>query len=140
MHDDGFSLLETLIALAIVALMVTVSVPMMSRGGNGLELAARQAETELRRAQSTAVRTNRTVEVAIDVASGRIGNQRIAEAQPPVLMHVSTTADQKRSASAGSIRFFPDGGSTGGGVTLAQNGNSIQVLVDWLTGRVSVAK
>ncbi len=140
MRDAGFSLLETLIALAIVALMVTVSVPMMTSGGNGLELATRQAETELRRAQSTAVRINRTVEVVIDVANGRIGNERIAQAQPPVLLHVSTTADQKRSAEAGTIRFFPDGGSTGGGVTLAQDGKTVQVLVDWLTGRVSVAK
>jgi general secretion pathway protein H len=139
-HDDGFSLLETLIALAIVALMVTVSVPMMTSGGNGLDLAVRQAETELRRAQSMAVRTNRIVEVAIDTSRGQVGGQHIAQAQPPVLLHVSTTADQKRSEAAGTIRFFPDGGSSGGGITLAQNGKSTQVLVDWLTGRVSVEK
>jgi general secretion pathway protein H len=42
---------------------------------------------------------------------------------------------------AGVIRFYPDGGSSGGFVNLAQdNGMSVQVQVDWLLGRVSLCK
>jgi general secretion pathway protein H len=42
---------------------------------------------------------------------------------------------------AGVIRFYPDGGSSGGFVNLTQdNGMSVQVQVDWLLGRVSLCK
>jgi general secretion pathway protein H len=139
-NDNGFTLLETLVALTIVALMITVSLPMLRNSGSGLDLAARQAETELRRAHATAIRTNTMVDVAIDTATGRIGGERIAAAQPPITLDLTTTIDQRQTQSAGTIRFFPDGGSTGGGLALAQDGRRMQVLVDWLTGRISLEK
>ena len=38
----------------------------------------------------------------------------------------------------GAIRFFPDGSSTGGRVTLASGERKFLVDVDWLTGKVSI--
>jgi len=38
----------------------------------------------------------------------------------------------------GSIRFFPDGSSTGGRVTLAAGDSKLAVDVDWVTGRVTL--
>ena len=38
----------------------------------------------------------------------------------------------------GGIRFFPDGGSNGGRVSLAVGERRFNVDVDWLTGRVSI--
>ena len=141
MHDDkGFTLLEALVALAIVALMITLSLPMLQSSASGLDLAARQAETELRHAQATAVRTNAPVDVMIDTGTGRIGREHIATVQPPVTLALTTTSDQQRTRSAGTIRFFPDGGSTGGGLALVQDGHHVEVLVDWLTGWVSLDK
>jgi general secretion pathway protein H len=35
-----------------------------------------------------------------------------------------------------SILFFPDGGSTGGRLTLATGDRRRLIAVDWLTGRV----
>ena len=49
------------------------------------------------------------------------------------------TAKRERSGvSRGAIRFFPDGSSTGGRVTLAHDNLSYLVDVDWLTGRVVI--
>jgi hypothetical protein len=39
----------------------------------------------------------------------------------------------------GVIRFFGDGSSTGGSVTILQGERRSDVTVDWLTGRVSLA-
>ena len=44
------------------------------------------------------------------------------------------------SDGQGRIQFFADGSSTGGGVLLATGKSCGQVLVDWLTGRVSIAE
>jgi general secretion pathway protein H len=38
----------------------------------------------------------------------------------------------------GSIRFYPDGSSTGGRITVASGERKYLVDVDWLTGRVSI--
>ena len=38
----------------------------------------------------------------------------------------------------GAIRFFPDGGSNGGRVTLTAGERKFNVDVDWLTGRVAI--
>ena len=38
----------------------------------------------------------------------------------------------------GSIRFFPDGGSNGGRITVASGERKYEVDVDWLTGRVAI--
>ena len=42
------------------------------------------------------------------------------------------------SDKVGAIRFFPDGGSNGGRVTLAAGERKFNVDVDWLTGRVAI--
>ena len=46
----------------------------------------------------------------------------------------SEIVDDKR----GAIRFYPDGSSTGGRVTLASGTRAFLVDVDWLTGRVTI--
>jgi general secretion pathway protein H len=42
------------------------------------------------------------------------------------------------SDSVGSIRFFPDGGSNGGRITVAAGERKFDVDIDWLTGRVAI--
>ncbi len=38
----------------------------------------------------------------------------------------------------GAIRFFADGGSNGGRVTLAAGTRKYDIDIDWLTGRVAI--
>jgi general secretion pathway protein H len=40
--------------------------------------------------------------------------------------------------NVGSIRFFPDGGSNGGRITVAAGERKFDVDIDWLTGRVAI--
>ena len=40
--------------------------------------------------------------------------------------------------NVGAIRFFPDGGSDGGRITLTAGTRKYDVDVDWLTGRVAI--
>jgi general secretion pathway protein H len=47
------------------------------------------------------------------------------------------TARQEVQNERGYIRFFPDGSSTGGSITLRQGKREIAVQVQWLSGRIS---
>ena len=40
--------------------------------------------------------------------------------------------------STGAIRFFPDGGSNGGRITIGSGERKYDVDIDWLTGRVTI--
>jgi general secretion pathway protein H len=139
-RQSGLTLLEALVGLAILAGLVTISVPYLRTKPAGLEIAARQVATQLRQAQSAAIRTSRAADVVIDVAAGRVGRELLAETNPPVGLTLLTAVEQRHSRTSGSIRFFPDGSSTGGGVALTQGVRRVDILVDWLTGRVTTAE
>ena len=51
-----------------------------------------------------------------------------------------TTSGERIDGETGDIRFFPDGSSTGGHVTLIQGERRSDVFVDWLSGRISVGE
>ena len=49
---------------------------------------------------------------------------------------LETAASERLGERVAAIRFFPDGGSTGGRVVLGFGDRERAVDVDWLTGRV----
>ena len=49
-----------------------------------------------------------------------------------------TAQSELTDANTGSIRFFPDGGSTGGRITVMANERKYAVDVNWLTGQVTI--
>jgi general secretion pathway protein H len=50
-----------------------------------------------------------------------------------------TAQSEILSDTRGGIRFYPDGSSTGGRITVKAGERQYLVDVDWLTGRVSIA-
>jgi general secretion pathway protein H len=52
---------------------------------------------------------------------------------------ITSAKEDQVSATTGRIRFFPDGSSTGGHITLQRDRRQWRVNVSWLTGAVSVA-
>ena len=50
-----------------------------------------------------------------------------------------TAQSEIQAENKGAIRFYPDGSSTGGRITVMGGERQYLVDVDWLTGRVSIA-
>lgn len=141
--QNGFSLLELMVALAIAALVLALVMPTDSRRRARVELAssAREVAAALRLSRSQAITTNRSMAVVVDVENDlyRPSGASAPHAFPrgsQITLH--TTQDQELTGSAGAIRFYPDGSSTGGGVGISLGDDHYEVLVDWLTGRVSI--
>jgi general secretion pathway protein H len=135
--------MELLVALVIAALLVTSVAPTLSGGQARRELrtATRDVEATLREARSRAIWRNRAQIFAANVETNVIGfggEPRGAKRLPKAIRLLLYTPPEERLDNAiGAIRFFPDGSSTGGGVTLSRDGDRYDVVVDWLTGRVS---
>jgi len=142
-EESGFSLLELIVALAIAALLFALVMPTDSRRRGRIELAssAREVAAALRLSRSQAIAMNRPMAVVVDVENE---SYRVSSASAPrAFPHGSqitlyTTEDQKLTRGAGAIRFYPDGSSTGGGIGISLGQDQYAVLVDWLTGSVSI--
>jgi general secretion pathway protein H len=141
--EKGFTLLELLVVLTIVALAATVAAPLLSGGKDKEDFAAsvRTVATALREARSLALTTNRSQALLVDVDRGavRIGNAgRLASLPKSVRLSLLTVAQERVDRGTGAIRFFSDGSSTGGRLTLLQGNRRSDVMVDWLSGRISI--
>lgn len=139
----GVSLLELLIVLMIIAMVSAIVIPVLSGGPSNAELrsAARQLASGLRLARSEAVSQRRETFLVLDLAGRRFKVDRAAKehALPrDVELKLFTAQRDLVDANVGSIRFYPDGGSNGGRITLGAGERKYEVDVDWLTGRVAI--
>jgi general secretion pathway protein H len=139
----GFTLVELLVVVGILALMMTL-VPSILPGVQAkaeLKAAAREVATALRDTRGRAIASGRAASFILDVGGGgfRAGGTGLSHHLPKsVRPTLFTTTEERLDESSGTIRFFADGSSTGGGVRLAQGDRRYDVLVDWLTGRISI--
>jgi len=144
-RNPGFTLLELLVALAILAAAAALTLPAIS-GGDGVrvEAASRTLAAALRETRSTAMAYSRPSAFTLDLArrTFRAGKQAAPRSLPGELSFTLDTArSELASDQVGSIRFFPDGSSTGGRITISARGaGPAFVDVDWLTGRVRILR
>jgi general secretion pathway protein H len=139
----GVTLLELLIVLSIMAIIAGLVVPLLGGGVSTTELksSARQVAAGLRRARSEAVSTRQDTRVMLDLEQRTFQIERDPQvhALPHQLqMKLYTAQSDLVSDRVGAIRFFPDGGSNGGRITLASGERKYDVDIDWLTGRVAI--
>ena len=139
--NRGFTLLELIVVLAIAALVLGAVLPLGSRrGGRELERAARDVAASLRLVRERAILANATTALTVDLEHGFYQGEggRAAAFPRGAEVRLATAVAEEESPRIGRIRFYPDGSASGGGVLLARDGERLAVLVDWLTGGVSV--
>ena len=141
-RDAGFTLLELLVAIAVAALLLTAVPPMLSRGFDAMayRAAVRELVAGLKGARRAAMETGRSVAFVVDTAAHRFGPEGALNGELPRSVQVQlTVADSEiDSPERGAIRFYPDGGATGGSIQLLRPGGSgVRLRVDWLLGTVS---
>lgn len=138
--SPGFTLLEMLVVLAIIALAAT-ALPVLTAGLPGVRLRAeadRIAGT-LRDLRERAIREDATTELLVDpvtrtyTASGEPRAHRLPEAVVSIALEAAIAAPVP---DARRIRFFADGTATGGTVVLRGVRRAMLVTVDWLSGAV----
>lgn len=138
----GFTLMELLVVLAILGLAVALSAPAFYRvlPGLALKTGSHTVATALREARGLAIGTNSEVVMLIDLDKHAlsVGGDRPVQIDPRLGITLITSTHEIVDPGVGGIRFYPDGTSTGGGVTLSLNERQYRVVVDWLTGRVII--
>ncbi len=137
----GFSLIEVIVVMVLVVALFGLVGTSISRSVGGAELRneVREIIAGLRHTRGQAVirREEKVFHVDADRLTWRAAD-RDAESLPEGLDITLTTARSEMTGeNAGGIRFFPDGSSTGGSVTLSVDERKWYVTVGWLTGEIS---
>jgi general secretion pathway protein H len=136
----GFTLLEMLVVLAILALVMSFAGPLLSGGTEGvrLETASSELAAALRLTRSAAIMRNSEATLMIDVEKRVFGSSAVPQRPfaPEIQAKLTYASGIHSAASDGGFRFFPDGSSTGGDVTLSLHGKQVKLCIDWLSGEV----
>ncbi len=145
MRQRGFTLLEILVALVIGVLLVALVPPLLSgmSGATELRSAARQLAAGLRSARNEAITRQREAVLTLDLAQHRFGvsgDPREIKLPGGVALKLYTAQSELIGGATGNIRFFPDGSSTGGAITVSDPKRAYRVNVDWLTGAVAIVE
>ncbi|MGQ0674476.1 MAG: GspH/FimT family protein [Rhodospirillales bacterium] len=140
----GFTLVELLVVLALLALAYGLAAPALTRSvaGGELAIAMRELSLALNQARSGAVVGGQPQRFVVDGLAGAYGIGPARKPLPGGMTLAAVVPDALRvSAHVAAIEFFPGGGSTGGRITLTTRGGGKSALsVDWLTGRVTAAE
>ena len=142
-REVGFTLVELMVVLVISALAYTLVLGVPFRGPSTADLkaAARTLASGLRQAQTTAMSTRRDATLMLDLETREfeVSGSAGARALPrDIELKLFTAQSEALTEKKGAIRFYPDGSSTGGRITVASGERKYLVDVDWITGRVSI--
>ena len=133
-------MIELLVVLVILASAFAIALPAITSGtATELRVAARTVAAGLRQTRDRAINTHRAAAMEVDVERRRITlSERFRSLPPQARVRLFTARSERIDDTRGTIRFFPDGSSTGGRVMLATDHRSLLIDVDWLTGRVTI--
>ena len=140
-RSAGFTLLELVLVLAIGAAIYALMLELPASGASTADLkaAARSLASGLRQAQITAMTRRHDASLTLDLDAREFlvsGDTRPRKLPEGVDLKLYTAESEVTSQRTGGIRFYPDGSSTGGRITVSSGKREYLVDVDWLTGRV----
>jgi general secretion pathway protein H len=148
-HDDragarqsGFTLIEMIVVLVVLGLTLGLVLGRGPMHSSTLDarMAAREVAQVLRLARSRAIALNRPIAVSLDIVARavRIDGSQYQALPRAVGVAAATSTGEPIAGRVVAVRFAPDGSSSGARIALGEGGFVRLVVVDWLTGRVSV--
>src|SRR6476619_1105333 len=121
-RNRGFTLVELVVVLMLIALVVSVATAGLSKGLEKMRMrsAGHDLVAALRytRGQAIVSGEERKLELDVDKRSYQAPRRPVQELPKGLTLKLLTAASERTGSSSGAIRFFPDGSSTGGRVRL----------------------
>lgn len=139
LDERGFTLLELIVTLAIVAMAIALAMPTIGRSTETIRARAEVARftAMLRHAREQAITTRRTHAFVVDVAGHKV-NLMAGEDVRETRALASDFSVRADPPAAVTVRFEPYGGSSGGLFHVLSGAVRYRVSVDAVTSRVRV--
>lgn len=139
----GFSLMEMVCAMALIAILAAVLLPIAPRQTSRARLQAYALETAtlLKSDRNAAIRAGADVSTLVDAPSRAIRSGATSQTiriPDDVRFDALLPRTCQQRAVLSTISFFADGMSCGGAITLARLDMTYEIRVNWLTGRIEI--
>jgi general secretion pathway protein H len=139
----GFTLIEMVGVIAVVAMLAAILLPSIPRGTTRPRLEAYALETAalLKADRTAALRRHAQITAQVDapgraIRSGSTG--RILQVPDDVGFQATLPLNCNERPARSTISFFATGASCGGTIVLSRLGAGYEVRVNWLTGGIEV--
>jgi general secretion pathway protein H len=147
-HSAGFTLVELLVVLAMIALLVALARPMYSAAVPGARVRTEILDLamSLRQSRNRAISSGKIIVAEFDTEHARyaIGPDIVELPASTQLFAAQRGINPIQTLATDDpivrLEFYPDGSSTGASVELRNTSATWQVDVDWLTGRIRVTQ
>ena len=141
--NKGFTLLELLVVLFIVVLGFAMVGINLSSGDDAtaLKAAARDMVSALRYARGQALMSHQEATVTIDLSDNSYtvsGRDKAYPIPKAIAVTVVTAQNELTGNGLAKLRFFPDGSSMGGRITLERGKAAWEININWLTGKIEL--
>lgn len=141
--NAGFTLLELVCVMAIVALLSAIALPRLSPGTSRprLEAYAVEIATILKHDRNAALRRGKPVTTLVDAPGRRIGSgagDQFIRLPEDVLVETLLPQRCEGRPALSTISFFATGMSCGGTIRVSRLGGAFDIRVNWLTGGVDI--
>jgi general secretion pathway protein H len=141
--ERGFTLLEIVCVLAIIALLAAVLLPFIPHetSRSRLQAYALQAATLLKADRNAAIRDRTDVATVVDTQGRAIrsgASRAVIRIPDDVRFDALLPQTCRQRTALSTISFFANGTSCGGTIALTRFDAGFEIRVNWLTGRIEI--
>jgi general secretion pathway protein H len=141
--ERGFTLLEIVCVLAIIALLAAVLLPFIPHetSRSRLQAYALQAATLLKADRNAAIRDRTDVATVVDTQARAIrsgASRAVIRIPDDVRFDALLPQTCRQRTALSTISFFANGTSCGGTIALTRFDAGFEIRVNWLTGRIEI--
>ncbi|MCF6263958.1 MAG: prepilin-type N-terminal cleavage/methylation domain-containing protein [Xanthomonadales bacterium] len=140
----GFTLIEILVVMVLIGLMVSMVGLSLSKSVSRAEVrnASRDVLSALRYTRTQAIVTHSEQVLMVDLENRTISvpGKKPIKLPKGIELGMTTALREQQSETLAGIRFFPDGGSTGGKLFLTVGEREFIIHIQWLTGEAKLVK
>jgi general secretion pathway protein H len=142
-NDCGFTLLEMIAAVCLIALAASVVMPRIGASRQAMKLRATAVElaSNLKMTRTAALTSNADAVLVVDAESRKYsaaGAVKPTQIPKDIALRYVAKAVEFASPSHAGFRFRPDGTASGGEIALQSGTNVATISIDWLTGAVTL--
>src|SRR5258708_7471758 len=141
--QDGFTLLETVCVVAIIAMLAAILLPILPRETSRPRLEAYAVETAslLNADRTAAIRRRVAIATKVDADSRSIrsgSSRRVVQIPNDVSIDALLPQRCNEAPAFHTIRLFATRMSCGGTIALSRPGAGYEIRVNWLTGGIEI--
>ena len=140
MRQRGFTLIEIVVVVGLIALLTAVIAGTVVGGLGGAKVRAASkdliAALRFTRSQAVVKREAQVLVLDVERRAYKVPGRGWVELPKDMQLSMLTAAQEQVGEGVAQIRFFPDGSSTGGNIELSRGEALWRIDVSWLTGEV----